>query len=65
MPSLVCPTCGRRVVYADRSEVPHRPFCSPRCQWLDLARWLNEEYGFSSPLGEGQPDRSEGWDRSV
>ena len=64
MPTLVCPTCLRRVEYADRSDVPHRPFCSQRCQWLDLARWLNEEYRFSSPLDESEeigPDvRSDG-----
>jgi len=65
MVSLVCPTCGRRVDYADRSEVPYRPFCSARCQWADLARWLNEEYRLSSPLEEGQADRPEGPDGTV
>jgi endogenous inhibitor of DNA gyrase (YacG/DUF329 family) len=64
MPTLICPTCRRRVEYVDKSDVPHRPFCSQRCQWLDLARWLNEEYRFSSPLeGCGADDpgvRSDG-----
>ena len=37
-----CPHCGRP---ADRTpENPHRPFCSARCQQLDLARWFGEEY---------------------
>jgi hypothetical protein len=44
MPTLTCPTCGRQVEYQIRQEVPFRPFCSQRCQQVDLGRWLNEEY---------------------
>ena len=37
---MTCSTCGRSFE-ADTS--PHRPFCSRRCQQLDLGRWLDEE----------------------
>ena len=33
-----CPICGKP------GEQRHRPFCSPRCADIDLARWLNESY---------------------
>ncbi len=33
-----CPICGRP------TERRHRPFCSPRCQDVDLARWLTGAY---------------------
>ena len=50
MPELVCPTCRKTVVYGDLNEIPHRPFCSQRCQLIDLGKWLNEEYRVSEPL---------------
>ena len=36
-----CPTC-RQPVNWDESEF--RPFCSERCQLIDLGRWASEEY---------------------
>ena len=36
-----CPTC-RRVSVKDGNKV--FPFCSERCQLIDLGRWLEEEY---------------------
>ncbi|MBM3541338.1 MAG: DNA gyrase inhibitor YacG [Alphaproteobacteria bacterium] len=33
-----CPICGRP------TERRHKPFCSPRCQDVDLARWLTGAY---------------------
>ncbi len=32
------------------------PFCSKRCQAIDLARWLNEEYSLPVETDDG-PDR--------
>ena len=29
-----CPTCGKTVVWGEQS--PFRPFCSKRCQLIDL-----------------------------
>jgi endogenous inhibitor of DNA gyrase (YacG/DUF329 family) len=39
---LKCAACGAPI---QRDENPHAPFCSRRCQELDLGRWLKEEYG--------------------
>ena len=38
-----CPICDRPMA-GDRSEWPHRPFCSDRCRRIDLGRWLGEKY---------------------
>lgn len=32
-----CPQCGKPTVYAESN--PFRPFCSERCQLLDLGKW--------------------------
>lgn len=39
---LSCPTCGRTFSF---SQTVSPPFCSQRCQLIDLGRWLNEEIG--------------------
>jgi endogenous inhibitor of DNA gyrase (YacG/DUF329 family) len=36
--TTVCPTCGTAVSLSARN--PHRPFCSERCQLLDLGAWM-------------------------
>lgn len=36
-----CPTCQKTVVWGEIS--PFRPFCSKRCQLIDLGEWANEE----------------------
>jgi|TARA_Y100000814_G_C12067355_1_gene311777 endogenous inhibitor of DNA gyrase (YacG/DUF329 family) len=36
-----CPVCKEQFDYQQSRVVP---FCSDRCQQLDLGRWLNEEY---------------------
>lgn len=37
-----CPGCGERYPYDPQS--PTRPFCSARCQMLDLGGWLGESH---------------------
>lgn len=50
---LLCPICHKRRDLRDLSEAPHFPFCSQRCRWVDLGRWLNEEYQMPArPLDE-------------
>ena len=44
-----CPTCGCRFPIASSSSMP---FCSERCQQVDLGRWLGEEIGLPH---EGDP----------
>ena len=55
MPTLECPICRRTVIFDALEQVPCRPFCSLRCQRIDLARWLNEEYRISEEV----PDTAE------
>ncbi|MEH2921683.1 DNA gyrase inhibitor YacG [Samsonia erythrinae] len=39
--TVKCPTCKQAVVW-DASS-PYRPFCSKRCQLIDLGEWADEE----------------------
>ena len=36
-----CPTCRKEVEWENN---PHRPFCSNRCQLIDLGAWTEERY---------------------
>jgi hypothetical protein len=38
---LHCPICGKQF---DSEETLAMPFCSVRCQQIDLGRWFNEQY---------------------
>ncbi len=44
---MKCPICGEPTQW---KENPVRPFCSERCQTIDLGNWASEEYVVSSPL---------------
>ena len=46
MRKVKCPQCGKNTVYSTENE--HRPFCSERCQTLDLGAWADEQYSISS-----------------
>lgn len=37
-----CPTCRKPVEYDETHN--YRPFCSERCQVLDLGAWADERY---------------------
>ncbi len=39
---MKCPTCERDV--APTADPRFLPFCSERCQWVDLSKWLSEDY---------------------
>ncbi len=39
MSLIRCPTCGKRFEAA--AGHPYSPFCSERCQLIDLGAWLN------------------------
>lgn len=47
-----CPQCGARVIWSEMSLF--RPFCSKRCQLIDLGEWAEEEKRIPS-----LPDTSE------
>lgn len=38
---IKCPQCSQQTVWQDN---PNRPFCSERCQLLDLGQWADESY---------------------
>ena len=40
-----CPICGRR------SAEAYKPFCTPRCQEVDLGRWLTGVYRVPGAAG--------------
>lgn len=39
--TIECPTCSKTVVWGEISL--YRPFCSKRCQLIDLGEWASEE----------------------
>lgn len=47
-----CPTCSVDVIWDDSS--PFRPFCSKRCQMIDLGEWANEEKYVSGESVSGE-----------
>uniref|UniRef100_UPI0032983727 DNA gyrase inhibitor YacG n=1 Tax=Salmonella enterica TaxID=28901 RepID=UPI0032983727 len=53
---VICPTCGKPVVWGEIS--PFRPFCSKRCQLIDLGEWAAEEKRIYS---SGDPSDSDDW----
>ncbi len=55
-----CPTCKNKVIWSDES--PFRPFCSKRCQLIDLGDWSFENNKISAPIAtqdEFNPDMIE------
>ena len=59
MPLTVkCPTCRKETPWEDN---PHRPFCSERCQLIDLGAWAEERYkipgdDIETDLGEDEDE---------
>lgn len=51
-----CPTCKKIVVWNEKS--PFRPFCSKRCQMIDLGEWASEEKRIES---QGDISDSDNW----
>lgn len=42
---ISCPTCKKSQRWKDCVE--HRPFCSKRCQLIDLGEWANESHAIA------------------
>jgi len=53
-----CSTCGKP---ADFFAKPMGPFCSVRCQMVDLGRWFSEDYRISEPLSPDDLSEVEDW----
>ncbi|MDM7859542.1 DNA gyrase inhibitor YacG [Alteromonas sp. ASW11-36] len=42
-----CPTCQKSVEWSTTNE--YRPFCSKKCQLIDLGEWATESHVISAP----------------
>jgi hypothetical protein len=51
-----CPICKRPLPPASDPASRYRPFCSQRCQLIDLGVWLDEGYTVPS---ENEPRQEE------
>ncbi len=43
-----CPRC--RKIYSVNKDSNHRPFCSEKCQAIDLGDWFFEKHKISQPI---------------
>lgn len=43
-----CPTCGKCVIW--NAQAQWRPFCSDRCQLIDLGAWADENYQIAGDI---------------
>lgn len=50
-----CPICRKLATHGETSF----PFCSTRCQEIDLGKWAEEEYRIPGPTLEDFPGRVE------
>ena len=48
-----CPQCRKTAAWQGN---PHRPFCSERCQLIDLGQWSDEYYSISGTSQESLSD---------
>ncbi len=48
-----CPTCNKEVIWLPENE--YRPFCSKRCQLIDLGEWAEENHKISQPMQKDIP----------
>ncbi len=49
-----CPQCKAEVTWDNN---PHRPFCSERCQLIDLGAWADERYRIPGGILEDESDQ--------
>lgn len=52
--SLNCPTCQQAITWDE--SFPYRPFCSERCQLIDLGDWANESHRIPGEDASAQND---------
>ncbi len=52
---VACPICGEPAEYGPTN--PCRPFCSRRCQLIDLGQWAAEDYRLLDGGTSRQPDK--------
>ena len=52
-PARKCPICGKPATQANY------PFCSPRCQDIDLNRWLSDSYRAPTDEAPATPSKED------
>lgn len=59
--SVNCPQCRKLVLWSP--ENPFRPFCSKRCQLIDLGEWAAEEKAIPCDTADFamNPEFNEDW----
>ncbi|MCK3658440.1 DNA gyrase inhibitor [Pasteurellaceae bacterium Pebbles2] len=59
--SVNCPTCQKSVMWLPENQ--YRPFCSKRCQLIDLGEWAAEEKAIPCETADfaTDPSLSEDW----
>jgi endogenous inhibitor of DNA gyrase (YacG/DUF329 family) len=55
-----CPICDQVLQGQSTAEWPQFPFCSERCQLIDLGRWLGERYRIAPATQEEGPADDDG-----
>ena len=47
---MTCPVCDKELSAEITGESKLFPFCSERCQQVDLYRWFNGDYAIVEPM---------------
>ena len=55
--TVLCPRCKTPAVYGP--DNPHRPFCSERCQLIDLGVWATGGYAIPGDPVEPPPESND------
>jgi endogenous inhibitor of DNA gyrase (YacG/DUF329 family) len=55
-----CPLCSKPYEVAGLDELPSFPFCSERCQLIDLGRWADGKYVIPGRPAPTPPESARG-----
>ncbi len=56
----ICPTCRKPFSSNQPESLPYFPFCSQRCQLIDLGQWFDGGYAIPSDTPSQQTQDQEG-----
>lgn len=57
MSKIKCRNCKKELVYVSMNDIPTFPFCSERCQLIDLGLWLSEEQRIDEPITDDKAEK--------
>lgn len=58
--TVKCPVCSTEVQWEGN---PYRPFCSERCQIIDLGAWVDGKYRIAGEDLDKDSDKKDGDDK--